>query len=275
MRFGSVYIVTNKHTGEQYVGQTRQPLKRRFYSHISMAKSSTGKKYRLHEAIAKHGESAFEFSEFWVAFDEDALNQTEISLIECLRPVYNINRGGAGHRPFETPAKTRQLRSERMTALWGDPQWRAKQTYILKQVGRSEAARERGRRLASKGGVFVRWQNHVKAVPKRRSQKEATAQSWLNPEIRRRRIEGLKRSNATDEVRLRRSLASKGRVLPPDAIAKISAAKYKRVRCMELDVVFESQRDAATYFGVRTSTVSMAIINGRKLATQYTLVREV
>jgi hypothetical protein len=29
MRYGSIYIATNKHTGEQYVGQTRQPVQKR------------------------------------------------------------------------------------------------------------------------------------------------------------------------------------------------------------------------------------------------------
>ena len=42
-RYGSIYIVTNTVTGEQYVGQTRQKALRRWKCHIKNAVKQKGR----------------------------------------------------------------------------------------------------------------------------------------------------------------------------------------------------------------------------------------
>lgn len=150
-RYGSVYVVTNTVTNEQYVGQTRQPVKRRWATHINTATANVPKKYNLSKAIGEYGKESFEFKEIFYAFNEEGLNAAEIELIAELKPAYNIAKGGAGHRGVIPSPELCKKRSETIKALWGNPEWKAKQIAKLKQAHSSVEAKERGRKVSKLG----------------------------------------------------------------------------------------------------------------------------
>lgn len=54
-RYGSIYLITNTVTKEQYVGQTRlKSVNTRWRNHVNCANSNVVKKYKLANAILQH-----------------------------------------------------------------------------------------------------------------------------------------------------------------------------------------------------------------------------
>jgi len=153
MRYGSIYIATNTVTGEQYVGQTRQKVARRWKTHINTANSKVAHKYKLSKAIIEYGKDVFKFDEIFSAFDAETLNLVEIKFIAELSPAYNISKGGAGHRGVVPSPEVCKARSERLKRQWADPAWKAKQIEKLKQLSSSPEAMERGRCVAAIGSA--------------------------------------------------------------------------------------------------------------------------
>ena len=55
-RYGSIYLITNTVTAEQYVGQTRlKNVNTRWRNHVNCANSQVVKKYKLANAIKQKG----------------------------------------------------------------------------------------------------------------------------------------------------------------------------------------------------------------------------
>lgn len=152
-RYGSIYVVTNTATGEQYVGQTRQQALRRWKCHVNTANSSVAKKYLLAQAIALHGAQTFAFEEVFTAFDADALNEAEVQMIAELGPRYNIAKGGAGHRGVVPSSEVCKNRSERLKRQWANPDWRQRQLEKIKLLAATPEARERGKKVAALGSA--------------------------------------------------------------------------------------------------------------------------
>jgi group I intron endonuclease len=153
MRYGSIYVVTNSLTGEQYVGQTRQSVQKRWAAHWRTAICSKSKKAKFQIALTKFGQDAFEIREVFVAFDAETLNSAEIKLIAELQPVYNASRGGKGLRPVVVTEETKRKRSERLKRQWSNPEWKAEQIKKLKQMSATPEASLRGRRVAIHGSA--------------------------------------------------------------------------------------------------------------------------
>jgi group I intron endonuclease len=148
MRHGSIYIATNKHTGDQYVGQTRKLIQKRWASHWRTATCSKSRKAKFQKALLEFGQNAFNVKEVFVAFDSEALNAAEILLIADIQPAYNSSKGGKGLRPVVVSEETRRKRSEASKARWANPEWKAKTVAALKNSNTTEAAKTRGKELA-------------------------------------------------------------------------------------------------------------------------------
>lgn len=161
MRYGSIYVATNAVTGEQYVGQTRQRVERRWKCHVNAANSSVAKKHDLAKAILKYGKESIRFEEIYAAFDADELDAAEMNYIEWLRPAYNRTNGGAGHRGVDCSDSLKKSRSERMSKLWSDPEWKAKQVSALRASNSTEANRTKMKSIQMLG-TKARWAGHVK-----------------------------------------------------------------------------------------------------------------
>ena len=125
-RYGSVYVVTNQRTGDQYVGQTRRDVAKRWAAHWSVAKSTVAQKYRFQNALMAYGPEAFLIEEVFHAFDADGLNQAEINLIAELKPAYNLTSGGQGERVAKESEAVRAAKSNAAKKRWLDSAWREK-----------------------------------------------------------------------------------------------------------------------------------------------------
>ena len=102
MAFGVIYAVTNRISGKYYIGQTIQPVSRRFSQHVH-SKRQTGP---LSKAIHKYGAESFEINVLAEANSIDQLNELEILWILLTRSNvkgigYNATSGGLNHLPTD------------------------------------------------------------------------------------------------------------------------------------------------------------------------------
>lgn len=136
-RFGVVYLATNKHTGEQYVGQTCKKLNRRVINH----KASIGKyKTKFALAMQQYGFENFEFKEVFTAFGKNELDIVEKELVAEFSPVYNMTKGGSGLRGYKPTQETIKKQSTTMQQRLQDPTVRAK--WVQAQIGRKHLKEE-------------------------------------------------------------------------------------------------------------------------------------
>jgi group I intron endonuclease len=271
MRHGSVYIATNKHTGDQYVGQTRKSVQKRWDSHWRTATCSTSRKAKFQAALLEFGKDAFYVREVFVAFDSDALNAAEISLIADIQPAYNASRGGRGLRPVVVSEETKRKRSEAAKLRWSNPEWRAKTVESIKLAAQTPEAVARGRALRAYKGIEKRWVGHVKKERLQSDRSGALRKSWEDPSVRGKRIKGMKEAFSTPDARARRVAASIGRKFSQETIEKIARSKWKPLYCPELQTTFLCGKYAAEYLGVLHTSVSNAVKQKGKLLRKYSL----
>jgi group I intron endonuclease len=89
-RYGSIYLITNKHTGRQYVGQTTRSISERFADHLVEKRNR-----HVSNSIRKYGKDSFVVEEVFVSFDKEGLNNAEIYFVEKYNTLYP---NGYNHR---------------------------------------------------------------------------------------------------------------------------------------------------------------------------------
>lgn len=87
-----IYVIENKHTGDQYVGMTRLSFEDRWQSHLRDRRRQTSKFYN---ALNKHGPDQFDVY-IWEECSEEKLQDRERYWIDILEPHYNTQPGGHG-----------------------------------------------------------------------------------------------------------------------------------------------------------------------------------
>lgn len=102
---GKIYKVINKSNGNIYIGQTRQPIYRRWLDHCYSAETLGHKDYTcpLHNAIRKYGRDNFIIEEVEDCPNE-LLNEREIYWIQqydSYNNGYNADLGGDGHQKYD------------------------------------------------------------------------------------------------------------------------------------------------------------------------------
>lgn len=270
MTYGCIYLATNNITGEQYVGQTRQKFATRVYAHkISALKP----KFKINHAIAQYGFENFTFVQVFIAFDQYSLNDVEKTIIADLKPAYNMTKGGAGMPGFVSDS-LKAKRSELAKKRWADPAWRERAIIgIRTSCQTDEFAQKSKERLKGKNLAAVRWKNHVKKSLEPKDVAQTIRESWKDPIIRAKRIEGLRRALSTPEAKERLSNTMRGRKMSAEAVQKAAKAKHKPLYCQELQCTFLSQKHAAEYFQLGHTAITEALKRKGKVKKQYTLVR--
>ncbi len=103
---GAIYCLENNINGKQYVGQTVQPLNRRYNEHKRNSKSQQNKNYHLYNAINKYGMENFKI---YIVEDNvpiENLNRKECEYIkkyDTVKSGYNKSRGGRSGKAIIIP----------------------------------------------------------------------------------------------------------------------------------------------------------------------------
>lgn len=91
--YGIIYLLTNKKTGKQYVGQTTRPADIRFRDHVGDRRNR-----HISNAIRKYGKEQFELEVIASCLTKEALNEAEIYFVNAYRTLhpqgYNHRAGG-------------------------------------------------------------------------------------------------------------------------------------------------------------------------------------
>ena len=111
--FGVVYLILNTVNGKRYVGQTVQPLEKRFNAHARSKKSLIGK------AIRKYGKDKFRYGVIKSCASKEEMDYWEKYFIVALKSKvpygYNMTDGGEGTSGLErTPEYLKHLSESRM-----------------------------------------------------------------------------------------------------------------------------------------------------------------
>ena len=107
-----IYKITNTLNNKVYIGQTRQPFKKRFWHHSWKLKNNTHDNYKLQEDWNELKPDNFIFEVLEIVSDVESLDSLEIKYISEYKlktSVYNITDGGQGEgknvKPMSEKAK--------------------------------------------------------------------------------------------------------------------------------------------------------------------------
>lgn len=102
---GTLYVITNKVNGMQYIGKTYRSADERFKEHIKDSKRERNKTRKLYQAMNEFGIDNFYIVEIG-QYEESELEHKEIEYIyyyDTYRNGYNETLGGDGKRYIDAP----------------------------------------------------------------------------------------------------------------------------------------------------------------------------
>ncbi len=85
-QFGFIYLITNRHSGKKYVGQTVGSPTKRWRVHLRDARC--GSMTRFHQELRKYGEAAFTYEVIDHAQSQPELNRLETHFIRLLNSCH-------------------------------------------------------------------------------------------------------------------------------------------------------------------------------------------
>lgn len=136
--YGVVYLIWNMVNGKRYVGQTIQPLKRRFKNHV-YANTAIG------NAMRKYGLENFHYGVIKSCASKEEMDYWEIFFIAALKSKfpygYNRSEGGEGGIPCdETRAKMSMKRMGNKNRLGKPHTAQVKAEMSLTRTGKHQLA---------------------------------------------------------------------------------------------------------------------------------------
>lgn len=101
---GIIYLINNTVNNKKYVGQTTQPLEKRWLGHACSSSKCT----YLSSAIKKYGKDSFTYKKIDTAGTQEELNEKEVFWIESLNTLaprgYNLQSGSKYSKKENTKA---------------------------------------------------------------------------------------------------------------------------------------------------------------------------
>lgn len=102
---GTLYVITNKVNGKQYIGKTYKTIEERFAIHIQDSKRKQHQGRKLYRAMNEFGVDNF-YVQAIGQYEEKELERKEVEYIyyyDTYRNGYNETLGGDGKRYIDTP----------------------------------------------------------------------------------------------------------------------------------------------------------------------------
>jgi group I intron endonuclease len=226
-----IYRITNKLNGKCYIGQSVN-IKRRWIEHRLIHRNHDAP--TLKRAFKKYGIENFDFKILELC-EVDKLYDREIYWIEKLSPKYNRNLGGKGSFGHMVSFESREIIREKAKEQWRNRSAEDKQNVLKNnltgpRIGHEVSAETREKLRLSNIG---KKQSEETIEKRRNSFKEKVASGWQ-----------------------KKGVLNAGR-------------PRKKVYCIELDMEFDSLRDADKHIGAYRGCVQAHIVGRRKHAMGY------
>ncbi len=209
----TVYSITHRATGREYIGITSLPVRRRWRCHLSAA--NCGKPQPIARALAKHGAAAFDFRvEAEVATLKQA-REAEVVAIAQRRPAFNLTAGGEGTRGWKPTAETRRRIADTKRGNVMPAEIRAK-----------ISAANRGRTLSevTRSRMSAAFKTRTHGEGARAKMSAAHKAGLATPEARARMSEAAKRGWALRKIAVAQGLRKKRAPHSPATLEKMSAS---------------------------------------------------
>jgi group I intron endonuclease len=244
-RSGCIYKITNLENDKVYIGQTIQPVTRRWSQHRQYAKS--GKKMVLYDAIRKYGIDKFKFEILFDNLNIDELNKKEIENINKYNSLvpdgYNAGKGGDNYeRTIETREKISNIHKGRVIT----DEWKRKMSESQKGKKHTEESKkkmsesQKGRKQSEETKQKLSKINLGKKLSPERIQKIIDGQTGKKrSEKAKINMRGRKCSEETKKLI---SESQKGKIISEETKNRISSAK-KNIRRISNDIIKEIQEN--------------------------------
>jgi hypothetical protein len=218
MQLWTLYCHTHIASGRRYIGVTKNTMLHRWNRHVYSASHSRSGKSHFANAIRKYGKDSFSHEVLCQSWSLDGANATEEELIlqyDTRDPKKGFNLAPGGNYIPRSVGKN----------PWDDPEYRTKALERLSVSTSTPKARR----------------NHKRAV--------------RSPKYRAERRRVSRERGATDEFKLKISLANKGKRLSVEHRTKISATRKPKLSA-------EGVRQVRTLLSAGKSTRKIAKIFG-------------
>lgn len=232
MLAGVIYVVTNTHTGEQYVGLTSKSLARRWGEHKTKARGV--KNTHFYNAMRKYGIDTFEAKEYMSVLDKHNLHYLEQQVIKDLKPKYNQTSGGEVTFGRKYTEETRErIRLGNLGKKRTPEQIKNISTALKASTTHMNRVHSEENRVHL---VLVRklidQDKRIESV-----RLSATGREW------------------SDESKAKLSKSCMGRRYGQDVIDRMKATKCKPIRCNETGEIYPSREEAAYKTGISKRTI--------------------
>jgi len=241
-----VYLITNKITGKQYVGQTAHTVEQRWKEHLKASKR--GNIYYFHKSIRKYGSDAFEVKTLHICINKEELDFVEMFYISFLGtkiPMgYNSTDGGEGTIGLRVSEETRKklskanlgkIPSEETLAKMSTSQRGKKKTAeTKKKLSESLKGNTNGSFTAGKAWTDEHREIHSKAMKNRNIPPESRLKMGSNrgKKMSKENLSALIAINTgrvvSEETKNRISLANTGKKRNEEAKSKMREAWVRR-----------------------------------------------
>jgi group I intron endonuclease len=241
---GIVYLLTNIHNQNQYVGQSSKGLK-----YFTEKYWGSGKLIR--RAIAKYGQDSFVKEILWYkqGCTKEELDAAETSFIEKLSPIYNIaERAGGGNLGAEWQKRVR----EGIMKLYSDLEYAALA---------SERSRRRWDSVSSTDRAGYARKGWSGKTAKERAEIAAKVQCKISQSDKSVALKKYYSALSKNEQEDRKENIRQG-------IQKTKNRNIK-VLCVELDTLFDTIGAASRYFHVDHTGIKRALDNPEATSAGY------
>lgn len=213
--YGIVYCIENTINGKRYIGQTIQPMKRRFAAHGRRDCCSA-----LYRAIGKYGAAAFQFFILDEAVSKDHLDALEDFYIRILGTTnrdigYNLRGGGSfGKHTAESKLKM----SEKVKAA-----------YISGDLTEKRRVQKTGQKLTDlqKQALVMANIGKKASAEAKRKMSDARKTLWSEAKTRENMRQASIAARAADDYKTAVSISSKKQWQDPDARARMLESRAK------------------------------------------------